>query len=73
MKNYARAAHFSIAHLEPNQVPNMELFQKSVYGFKPFLISTKSFILDVSLSSEYASVSRRGVNVSSYKEIKKSA
>ena len=47
VKNYARAGHFSIAHLEPNQIPNMELFQKSVYGFKPFLISTESFILDV--------------------------
>ena len=39
------------------------MFKKIVNGFKPFIVFTKSSILDVWLSSEYTSVSIREVSV----------
>ena len=40
---------------EPSQTSKMELFVKVVQGWSPLTISAKNFIINVLLSSEYAS------------------
>ena len=52
-----REKHNSEVYLEPSQTSNMELLKKIANGFKPFLIFPNSSILDIWLSTEYASVS----------------
>ena len=43
------------AYSEPRQKSKMERFVKIVHGFRRLTISVESSILDVGLSSEYAS------------------
>ena len=45
----------SQAYSEHCQISEMELFADIVNGIKPFTILAKSFVLDVSQSSEHAS------------------
>ena len=49
------AAHYTGAYSEPCQASKMGRFAKTVNGHQPLTIFAKRSLLDVSLSSEYAS------------------
>ena len=53
---------------EPRQKSKLDLFAKTVHGFRWLTISVKSSILDVGLSSEYASADSNPLSIFSKNE-----
>ena len=56
------------AYSEPCQKSKMKLFAKVVHGFRRLTVSGKSSILDVGLSSEYASAESNPLSIFSKNE-----